>query len=89
MTRTRITINSGWELEIQREADRKAEQITEEVAEDARRLAPVDTGHLRASIRPEGNRVIAEADYASHVELGTEEQRAQPFLRPALYRKRA
>jgi HK97 gp10 family phage protein len=89
VTRTRITVNSGWELEIQRAADHKAEEITEEVAEDARRLAPVDTGHLRASIRAEGNRVIAEADYAAYVELGTEDQKAQPFLRPALYRKRA
>ncbi|MFD5711326.1 HK97-gp10 family putative phage morphogenesis protein [Streptomyces pharetrae] len=89
MNRTRVVVNPGWEMEIRRAAERKAEEIAEEVAKDARRLAPVDTGHLRASIRTEGNQVIAEADYAAYVELGTEDQRAQPFLRPALYRKRS
>ena len=59
---------------------------------DAKRLCPVDTGRLRASIT---HRVIHDKDfiqgrigtnvhYAPDVELGTEKQRAQPYLRPAL-----
>lgn len=88
MNGTRVIVNPGWELEVEKAARNTAEEITEEVAEDARRMAPVDTGRLRESVHAEGNQVIAEADYAAYVELGTEDQKAQPFLRPALYRRR-
>ena len=68
-------------------------RLADGVADDARRLAPVRTGHLRSSIATgpiEGNtvRVSATADYAAYVELGTRYMAAQPFLKPALYRKR-
>ncbi|MEU1863697.1 hypothetical protein [Streptomyces gardneri] len=43
---------------------------------------------MRASVHAKGNQVIAEADYSAYVERGNEDQKAQPFLRPALYRKR-
>lgn len=59
---------------------------------DAKRLCPVDTGRLRASIThaidhdPRGlvGVVGTDVDYAPHVELGTTHAGAQPFLRPAL-----
>jgi len=54
----------------------------------AKQRAPVDTGHLRASIGAEGGgmawRVNAAAGYAVYVELGTRKMGAQPFLVPAL-----
>lgn len=58
----------------------------------AKRLCPVDTGRLRASIThvllPSGRgleaRVGTNVDYAVHVEFGTSRAPAQPFLRPAL-----
>ncbi len=65
------------------------------LAEQARELAPVRTGHLMASIRPDiGDRaeseeafepvqVIADTPYASFVEFGTSRMEAQPFLGPA------
>lgn len=64
------------------------------IARDAQRYAPVDTGELRGSIEAEapiGNtvRIVARADYAAHVELGTSRMAAQPYLRPALYQRRA
>lgn len=79
--------------EINRRVDGLLNELAEEIAADARRFAPVDTGQLRDSIRPEparGGRVqiTADADYAGYVELGTRYMDAQPYLRPALYRRR-
>ncbi len=65
------------------------------IAERARELVPVRTGHLLASIRAElGNgevegetfdpvRVTADTPYASFVEFGTSRMEAEPFLGPA------
>lgn len=55
---------------------------------DAILLCPTDTGNLRNSISHEVEENTAtigtNVEYASHVELGTSKQGAQPFLRPAL-----
>jgi hypothetical protein len=85
----RIEMASGWEEKVLKPSDDLVAQLCEDTAEDARRLAPVKTGHLRSSIRAERDRVVADADYSGAVELGTEHQRAQPYLRPAAYRKRS
>ena len=65
------------------------------LAERAREIVPVRTGHLLASIRVELGehveaevafspvQVIAETPYASFVEFGTSRMDPQPFLRPA------
>lgn len=58
----------------------------------AKRLAPVDTGRLRASIAQEigGDddglvaRVGTNVEYAPYLEFGTSRMSARPFLRPAL-----
>lgn len=56
----------------------------------AKRICPVDTGRLRASISsrvepgPVGV-VGTNVEYAPYVELGTVHTPAQPFLTPALY----
>jgi HK97 gp10 family phage protein len=60
-----------------------------QVAEDAKALAPVDTGELRDSIEVVKTddlhyQVVAMAPYAIEVELGTATQAAQPFLFPAM-----
>lgn len=72
------------------------EDALDEIAADietvAGRLAPVDTGALRRSIRTDvspGKREIGAAvDYSEFVERGTSRAPAQPFLSPALYRHR-
>lgn len=59
------------------------------VQKQARRNCPVDTGRLRASIRPrfwkEGLAadVFTDVHYAVHQEFGTRHMAAQPFLFPA------
>jgi len=59
--------------------------------EESQRIAPVDTGQLRArinvtSIRDMGNRAEAtiqsDVPYAGFVEWGTRYQRPQPYFRP-------
>ena len=63
------------------------------VEADSKKMAPVDTGRLRASITHEvreiakgviQGRVGSNVSYASYVALGTSKQSAQPYLRPAL-----
>lgn len=66
------------------------------VEADAKALAPVDTGAMRASInttfhggafRPSAE-VRPGVNYAIYVEMGTSRMAAQPFLFPALDRHR-
>lgn len=60
------------------------------ISNTAKRLAPVDTGRLRASIHLEPNKpadtmkVSDGVNYGSHQEFGTVYNRPQPFMRPAL-----
>ena len=63
------------------------------VEADSKKMAPVDTGRLRASITHEvreiANGVIqgkvgSSTSYSKFVELGTSKMPAQPYLRPAL-----
>jgi len=60
------------------------------VERDAKKLCPVDTGRLRSSISHEiegtTGRVGSNVEYARAVELGTEKQSPQPYLRPALHK---
>ncbi len=67
-----------------------------DIAERARELVPLRTGHLLASIRADlGDvedseeafdpvQVIADTPYASFVEFGTSRMEAEPFLGPAV-----
>ena len=60
------------------------------VERDAKKLCPVDTGRLRSSITHEiqgtTGRVGSNVEYSRAVELGTEKQSPQPYLRPALHK---
>lgn len=62
---------------------------------DAKLLAPVDTGRLRASIHAEiapnglSAVVYTNVSYAPAQEFGTRRHRAQPFLFPAYEKNRA
>ncbi len=58
------------------------------VEAEAKRLCPVDTGKLRASITPvieswAAGYVGTNTEYAPYVEYGTRKTDAQPFLEPA------
>ncbi len=75
------------------------EKIPLEVGVDAERNAPVRTGALALSVGvdkvSENTWTIHAAGgaggrfYAAYVEMGTSKMRAQPFLRPACYQRRA
>lgn len=54
----------------------------------AQGYAPVKSGELRDSIhyeeRSDTVEVVADADHAVYVEMGTYKMRAQPYIRPAM-----
>jgi HK97 gp10 family phage protein len=54
---------------------------------EAKRLAPVDTGHLRNSIQTSAEGMKAtvgtNVEYAVFQEYGTHRQSGRPFMRPA------
>ena len=64
-------------------------RVADRIAQTAKGLAPVDTGALRDSIVSvsieSGKKadVMATAEYAPYVEMGTYKMAAQPFLYPA------
>lgn len=78
--------------------------LADDVADVMRDLSPVDTGDMRSTIRVLGTtantarigaggipgEITGElVDYVVYVERGTSRMKAQPFMRPALYRYRA
>lgn len=76
----------------------KFADVALEMGVDAERLAPVDTGALKLSINVHSIgrgmwRISAGTGLpdgrAVYQELGTRYMRAQPYLRPAVYRVRA
>jgi HK97 gp10 family phage protein len=73
---------------IQSRIQEQLSRWAESVKVDAERLVPVRTGYLQSSIyaKSQGWRVEvgAEAAYASAVEFGTSNMRAQPYLNPAV-----
>lgn len=82
---------------MERDATKAARSVISDAADDlvseAKRLAPVDEGDLRQSIRVgvatagrDGMEtdVIADAPHALAAEYGTQHRMATPYLRPAI-----
>ena len=79
--------------QLPREADALVRATAFVVEGEAKRLAPVDTGFLRSSIRTDivgamAADVVVGASYGIYVELGTSRSGAQPFLAPAAVKGR-
>ena len=60
-----------------------------DVAAEAKRIAPVDTGNLRSSISPRPvdattAEVVSNTNYSVFVEYGTRRMAPRPHMRPAL-----
>lgn len=93
----RVVVDTSWLSKLGPMTDDMLGRLCEDIATDARRLAPVLTGDLRNSIDVLGvsngvGRVgagDASVDYAAYVELGTRKMAPQPFLRPAALRARS
>jgi HK97 gp10 family phage protein len=73
---------------LQRELDRAVRETAFAIEAEAKQRAPVDTGALRASIQAGADHVAVGMEYGPHVEFGTVEQSAQPFLTPAVEAQR-
>lgn len=79
---------------IQSKKDNILREIALRLENEARKLVPVRTGNLKDSIKSGiledgawiGAGLTDEVDYATYVEYGTIHQRAQPYLRPAVFR---
>ena len=62
---------------------------TSKMTANMQRLAPVDTGYMKRSIKMElteggfSGQAGPHADYSAYVEYGTRFQSAQPFVKPA------
>lgn len=80
--------------EIIDELQKALDTVADKIVDEAKQLAPVRTGELRDSIhkaepedKPGQDRlsidVVADAEHAVYVELGTSKMSAKPFLTPA------
>lgn len=75
-------------MNVQKLADKILEKKAKEIRDEAKRLAPVDTGNLRDSI--DCFKIVdywyvgSPLSYAAMVEFGTIKMAAQPYLRPAI-----
>ena len=82
--------------ELEKRAHKELRTVVEKSAVhiegQAKRMCPVDTGELRSSLthkvesqdNKHRGKVGTNTDYAPMVEFGTNKQRAQPYLFPAL-----
>jgi HK97 gp10 family phage protein len=88
----RIVFEPGWEAHLDGDTPALLERLGVAIEADAKAAAPVLTGHLRDSIEHEVDgdtlRVGSNVEYAVYQEEGTRHMAPQPYLRPALYRRR-
>jgi HK97 gp10 family phage protein len=90
---SKIVISPTFYAEVRERSRHLLEKVASAVAEDARDMAPIDTGKLVSKISHKVlssklARIYAKTHYAVYVELGTRYMRAQPYIRPALYQTR-
>lgn len=91
-----IQLTGNWFDQVKQTAEFRTfmeSQIGEPIRRDAERLAPKRTGRMAADLAYEFHddevRIGAQVvTYTGDVEVGTSRQQAQPFLRPALFRRR-
>lgn len=86
-------IDPQWQQNMLTLGDALLQYIGALQLDDAKRLVPVRTGRLKASLDAEVDTHVLrvgsrDVDYSVHVELGTSRMTAQPYLRPALYQQR-
>ena len=99
MARVRVVFDPSGMIRLERAvSDRVTRPVTTAVADDMRRYVPVLTGALRSTIRVQypsdtegqvwvGN-VSLGVDYHLYQEYGTRYMAAQPYARPALFKRR-
>lgn len=77
---------------VEQDVERHVAQTGYKVEANAKRLVPVDTGHLRRSIQTELEKVLKKSytatigtnvEYAQFVEFGTRRTQPKPYLIPS------
>ncbi len=95
----RVTLDASGMGHLHRIVDeRLVHPVTDAVADDMRRMVPVLSGDLLGTIKEEHGEgygrvnfgdVGSGVDYHLYQEFGTSKMAAQPYARPALYRRRS
>jgi hypothetical protein len=94
---SRIEVDPTAQVHIAEVNDRLRRWLAGQITSDARRIGAVDTGTMVENIQPalDSHVVVApfggaeeNPDVPIWQEYGTENMPAQPFLRPAAYRRR-
>lgn len=85
-----VVLAPDWRSKLQPHVSRFMDKIAADVATDARRYAPVDTGELVSSIKvhrrgPYTRRIHAHAPHAAWVEYGTAPHIIRPNSKKALH----
>lgn len=87
-----VKLDADWQIVLRRQMEPAFGAAADTMATEARRLVPVDTGELKASIRSDvivqGIRLaavcVATAPHADFVEYGTGQRGAKTFKRGAM-----
>lgn len=93
LPRLRVAILKAGDA-VTKAAVREVKRSALNVESGAKLRSPVDTGRLRGSITHDlsesglGAVIGTNVEYSPYVEFGTERQRAQPYLLPALEEER-
>ncbi len=99
MARTRVVVSAPGMSRLRRVVDERVlRPVTDAVAEDAQRYVPVLSGDLLSTIHAEHlegegrvhcGDISRGIDYHLYQEFGTSKMAAQPYMRPALYKRRS
>lgn len=99
MSRVRVVLSAAGMAALSRAvSERVVRPVTDQVAQDMRRYVPVLSGDLQGTVRTEVDGlegrvhfgdVAGGVDYHLYQEYGTSRMSAQPYARPALFKRRS
>lgn len=85
VARVRITMAPGYHENLREAIQPVLNQVAQEVEEDIKRNAPVDTGELVRSVRRRGSVIRITAPHWHFVEYGTRPHIIRPRVKRALW----
>lgn len=80
-------------IKVEKKVEKHVATTAYKIEANAKRLVPVDTGHLRRSIQTELDKVLNKSytavvgtniEYAPYIEFGTIQRHPKPYLIPSL-----
>lgn len=85
VARVTITMNPAFHAELEEAVQPILDQVAEEVEQDIKRNAPVDSGELVRSVRRRGSIITISAPHWHFVEYGTRPHIIRPRTKQALW----